>query len=89
MKFNTCGPAAVRVRQAATTLGHSTLMVSIWRTFRRNIVSGGNILPALPEATYGSFEDLPDATRDALWENHKRKLAFPAGLEEHESDCPF
>jgi hypothetical protein len=27
------------------------------------------------------FGDLPDATRDALWERHKSKLAFPAGLE--------
>jgi hypothetical protein len=27
------------------------------------------------------FGDLPEATRDALWEKHKRKLAFPAGLE--------
>jgi hypothetical protein len=27
-----------------------------------------------------SFYDLPDATRDALWEKHKEKLAFPAGL---------
>jgi hypothetical protein len=27
-----------------------------------------------------SFHDLPDATRDALWEKHKSKLAFPAGL---------
>jgi hypothetical protein len=26
------------------------------------------------------FDDLPDATRDALWEKHKSKLAFPAGL---------
>ena len=26
------------------------------------------------------FGDLPEATRDALWEKHKRKLAFPAGL---------
>jgi hypothetical protein len=28
------------------------------------------------------FGDLPEATRDALWEKHKRKLAFPARLEE-------
>jgi hypothetical protein len=27
------------------------------------------------------FGDLPKATRDALWKKHKRKLAFPAGLE--------
>jgi hypothetical protein len=27
------------------------------------------------------FDDLPKPTRDALWEKHKRKLAFPAGLE--------
>jgi hypothetical protein len=26
------------------------------------------------------FGDLPDATRSALWEKHKSKLAFPAGL---------
>jgi hypothetical protein len=26
------------------------------------------------------FGDLPDATRHALWEKHKSKLAFPAGL---------
>ena len=26
------------------------------------------------------FDDLPDATRDALWAKHKSKLAFPAGL---------
>jgi hypothetical protein len=27
------------------------------------------------------FGDLPPATRDLLWEKHKHKLAFPAGLE--------
>jgi hypothetical protein len=27
------------------------------------------------------FRDLPDATRNASWEKHKAKLAFPAGLE--------
>jgi hypothetical protein len=27
-----------------------------------------------------SFDDLSDATREALWEKHERKLAFPAGL---------
>jgi hypothetical protein len=27
-----------------------------------------------------SFYDLPKAIRDALWEKHKRKLGFPAGL---------
>jgi hypothetical protein len=27
------------------------------------------------------FDDLPEKTRDALWERHKSKLAFPAGLE--------
>ena len=26
------------------------------------------------------FGDLPNATRDTLWEKHKAKLAFPAGL---------
>ena len=28
------------------------------------------------------FGDLPEETRDALWERHESKLAFPAGLEE-------
>jgi hypothetical protein len=27
------------------------------------------------------FGDLPDATREALWEKHKSQLAFPAGLD--------
>ncbi len=27
------------------------------------------------------FRDLPDETRNAVWERHKSKLAFPAGLE--------
>jgi hypothetical protein len=27
-----------------------------------------------------SFSDLSDATREALWEKHRGKLAFPAGL---------
>jgi hypothetical protein len=27
------------------------------------------------------FDDLPDTTRDALWQRHRSKLAFPAGLE--------
>ena len=26
------------------------------------------------------FGDLPEKTRNALWERHKSKLAFPAGL---------
>ena len=26
------------------------------------------------------FGDLPEATRDALWQKHKSELAFPAGL---------
>jgi hypothetical protein len=26
------------------------------------------------------FHDLPDQTREALWQRHKYKLAFPAGL---------
>ena len=28
------------------------------------------------------FRDLPDATADALFEKHKAKLMFPAGLDE-------
>ncbi len=27
------------------------------------------------------FGDLPDATRDALWQKHESQLAFPAGLD--------
>ena len=27
------------------------------------------------------FGDLPAATRDALWDKHKPKLSFPAGLD--------
>jgi hypothetical protein len=29
-----------------------------------------------------NFGDLPEATRTKLWEKHKSKLAFPAGLFE-------
>jgi hypothetical protein len=32
------------------------------------------------------FGDLPDATQKALWERHRPKLAFPAGLEEFPID---
>jgi hypothetical protein len=28
-----------------------------------------------------SFDDLPKATREALWKKYRSKLAFPAGLE--------
>jgi len=28
------------------------------------------------------FDDLPDATSDALWDRYRSKLGFPAGLEE-------
>jgi hypothetical protein len=28
-----------------------------------------------------NFHDLPEATRDALWKKHRRKLAFPPGLQ--------
>jgi hypothetical protein len=28
-----------------------------------------------------AFGDLPEATRDALWKKHSRRIAFPAGLE--------
>jgi hypothetical protein len=28
------------------------------------------------------FGDLPETTRDALWQKHKRQLAFPAELED-------
>lgn len=33
------------------------------------------------------FHDLPEATRRVLWEKHKHRLAFPAGLEEILSKC--
>lgn len=33
------------------------------------------------------FYDLPRATEDALWEKHKAKLAFPAGVEEFFTRC--
>lgn len=29
-----------------------------------------------------SFDDLRETTREALWQKHKRRLAFPAGLED-------
>jgi hypothetical protein len=41
------------------------------------------------------FGDLPDATREALWEKHKSQLGFPAGLgfvdfsNEEKDDLPF
>jgi hypothetical protein len=37
------------------------------------------------------FGDLPKATRDALWEKYRSKLAFPAGLEQiyADDDLPF
>lgn len=37
-----------------------------------------------------SFQDLPADTRDGLWERHKVRVAFPAGLEgilEGMDDC--
>jgi|PlaIllAssembly_1097288.scaffolds.fasta_scaffold269935_2 hypothetical protein len=33
------------------------------------------------EEIWVCFYDLPDATRDRLWELHHAKLVFPAGLE--------
>ncbi len=30
---------------------------------------------------WGAFRDLPTDTHDALWEHHKDRIAFPAGLE--------
>jgi hypothetical protein len=32
--------------------------------------------------TWVHFHDLPQETRDALWERHESRLAFPAGLEQ-------
>jgi len=35
-----------------------------------------------PEAgIWVEFGDLPEETRDALWEKHSSRLAFPAGLD--------
>lgn len=44
-----------------------------------------------------SFRDLPDTTREALWQQHKSSLAFPSGLpgfdlghaEQRSSECRF
>jgi hypothetical protein len=38
------------------------------------------------------FGDLPDETREKLWKRHRRKLAFPAGLEDlsqEDVEIPF
>jgi hypothetical protein len=35
------------------------------------------------------FGDLPDTTRERLWERHKGKLAFPAGLEKFTNVVPL
>jgi hypothetical protein len=32
--------------------------------------------------TWVSFGDLPEATREALWQKHHRRLVFPAGFAE-------
>jgi hypothetical protein len=74
-----------------------------WR-YARTFNPYGLSLPDLPEEynigreyfarspgsdIWVNFDDLPKATRDALWERNKRKLAFPAGLGGLESQCPF
>ena len=33
------------------------------------------------------FEDLPEATRKALWERDGRKLVFPCGLDHGDNIC--
>src|SRR3989442_670061 len=33
-----------------------------------------------PGGEWICFEDLPEVTRSALWEKHRKELAFPAGL---------
>lgn len=35
-----------------------------------------------------SFDDLPEATSDALYARHKSNLMFPAGLEGLDQECP-
>jgi hypothetical protein len=34
-----------------------------------------------------NFGDLPEATEKALWEKHKRMLAFPAGFDRTDKTC--
>jgi hypothetical protein len=41
--------------------------------------------PAGDPCLWIEFGDLPEATRNALWEKHKKQLAFPAGLDDLKS----
>jgi hypothetical protein len=41
---------------------------------------GRNYFARSPGGVWVLFNDLPDATRDALWKKHESDLAFPAGL---------
>lgn len=34
-----------------------------------------------PAKTWVYFDDLPEALSEALWERHRKQLAFPAGLD--------
>ena len=43
-------------------------------------VGRGYFARSLDGDVWVSLYDLPEATRDALWEKHKHQLAFPAGL---------
>jgi hypothetical protein len=36
-----------------------------------------------------SFYDLPDATRDALWQTRNQRLVFPTGLCVDDDELPF
>ena len=42
--------------------------------------SGREYFARNPGGEWVHFHDLPEATREALWERDKRKLTFPYGL---------
>src|SRR5215475_3711947 len=59
-----------------------------WRPLRCTQPTGGRplrgagILARSPESDiWVCLDDLPEIVRDALWDRHSAKLAFPAGLE--------
>jgi hypothetical protein len=81
-------------KEAGLTINADTAEVDWWYGLT---LDPYGVLPELPEEYRQSgrvyfarapssdiwvhFSDLPDATRDALWNRHKRKLMFPAGFE--------
>src|SRR5262249_48823397 len=75
--------AQSRVKISAAELGRT------WgwpehRVRRRNcgVSCGGYFARSPGSEVWVWFGDLPDAIEDALWKKHKRKLMFPAGLED-------